>query len=37
MKLSEWLTIVASIGRLFLILLEIRKARRDNDGPRTGS
>lgn len=37
MNLSEWLALVVAIGRLILILLEIRKARRDNDGPRTSS
>lgn len=37
MNLSEWLTTVAAIGRLVLIYLETRKARRGNDGPPTSS
>lgn len=37
MNLTEWLTIVATVGRLILIVLEIRKARRGNDGPPTSS
>ena len=37
MNLAEWLTIVAALGRLILIILEIRKARRGNDGPPTSS
>ena len=32
MKVIEWLTIVSAIGKLILLAIEIRNARRSNDG-----
>ncbi len=33
MNVIEWLSLVSAIGKLILLALEIRKARRGNDGP----
>ena len=32
MKVIEWLSLVSAIGKLILLAIEIRNARRDNDG-----
>ena len=32
MKVIEWLSLVSAIGKLILLVIEIRNARRSNDG-----
>jgi predicted PP-loop superfamily ATPase len=31
-KILDWLSLVTAIGKVFLLVIEIRNARRDNDG-----